>query len=376
MRGGISRGNCVFQVVMIVLVLIFVCTTLPSFALPPGVEADRLLISATEKIDRKDFVEAGKIFDKIKTLNTRFTVEYFYQQSRYFVGLRQPVEAKKTLEEYLEKAGRDGKYYQNALKMYNEVEANEERWSRFTANTNDTVTDNITGLMWAAKDNSTGINWQNAKTYCQNYRAGGFSDWRMPTQDELAGLYDPEESQRLTPLIHLSGDWIWGSEKRETTSMFGTEATFFGFGYLMPGRQWVTLSSTSTRILPVRNYSTAYEDHNKELKVSDGLRKYLMGRWVGVTENDHGIFKLFPIFTENEIEWKSVVKNKIYDSNGSSYSYSDEKHSTSKNKIKYLDNQYFIIYGGENSENEKGIIRVKSENTFCFEAFFDCYDRE
>jgi hypothetical protein len=44
--------------------------------------------------------------------------------------------------------------------------------------------------MWAAKDNGSPISWPEAKKYCENYRGGGYMDWRMPTQDELAGLYD------------------------------------------------------------------------------------------------------------------------------------------------------------------------------------------
>jgi len=49
--------------------------------------------------------------------------------------------------------------------------------------------------MWAAMDNGAAINWQNAKSYCENHRGGGYTDWRMPTQVELAGLYDSSKSQ-------------------------------------------------------------------------------------------------------------------------------------------------------------------------------------
>ena len=44
--------------------------------------------------------------------------------------------------------------------------------------------------MWASRDNGRNINWQDAKNYCDNYRGGHYTGWRMPTQDELAGLYD------------------------------------------------------------------------------------------------------------------------------------------------------------------------------------------
>src|SRR5450759_5331903 len=64
------------------------------------------------------------------------------------------------------------------------------RDGRFIAYDNGTVLDTKTNLMWAAKDNGSDVDWGGAKSYCKNYRGGGYKDWRMPTQDELAGLYD------------------------------------------------------------------------------------------------------------------------------------------------------------------------------------------
>lgn len=61
---------------------------------------------------------------------------------------------------------------------------------RFIAYDNGTVLDTLTNRMWAAKDNGSDIDGANAKSYYENYRGCGYSDWRMPTQDELANIYD------------------------------------------------------------------------------------------------------------------------------------------------------------------------------------------
>ena len=61
------------------------------------------------------------------------------------------------------------------------------RDGRFIAYDNGTVLDTKTNLMWAAKDNGSDINWDNAISYCENYQGGGYTDWRMPARDELAG---------------------------------------------------------------------------------------------------------------------------------------------------------------------------------------------
>jgi hypothetical protein len=91
---------------------------------------------------------------------------------------------------------------------------------RFVAYDDGTVLDEESGLMWAAKDNEADINWQGAKNYCENYRGGGYTDWRMPTQDELAGLYDSvvkgHNGYHLTTLITLTKCCPWASEVHDS----------------------------------------------------------------------------------------------------------------------------------------------------------------
>jgi len=128
--------------------------------------------------------------------------------------------------------------------------------SRFIDNGNGTVTDTKTGLMWAAKDNGSDIKWTNAKSYCENYRVGGFVDWRMPSQDELAGLYDASKSQKVecgnqpnhiaTDLIYLTCGGAWASEARDD----GAANLYFDDGK----RYWGHKSGDSRyRALPVRS---------------------------------------------------------------------------------------------------------------------------
>jgi len=130
------------------------------------------------------------------------------------------------------------------------------RDGRFIAYDDGTVLDTQTNLMWAAKDNGRDINWANAKSYCENYRGGGYTDWRLSTQHELMGLFDANKSQKAecgiptiyiaTDLIHLTCWWVWGSETR------GSDAAGFHFGKgpraLMPQSH-----ASDGRALPVRS---------------------------------------------------------------------------------------------------------------------------
>ena len=141
---------------------------------------------------------------------------------------------------------------QSAQKETQPVKA---RDGRFIAYDNGTVSDTQTGLMWAAKDNGSGINWADAKSYCKNYRGGGFADWRMPTQDELAGLYNAAKTYmsdcgydvHLSELIRLTCTAPWASETRGSGA-----ATFYFTGH---GRFWnpQSFGTSYGRALPVRS---------------------------------------------------------------------------------------------------------------------------
>ena len=133
------------------------------------------------------------------------------------------------------------------------------RDGRFIAYDNGTVMDTSTNLMWAAKDNGYDINWHDAKRYCDRYRGGGYADWRLPTQDELADLCDMNKSRPAkcslfsltnihvaTVLIDITCYAPWASE----TS--GTYAGDFRFTY---GDRGSPEQSTigNLRALPVRS---------------------------------------------------------------------------------------------------------------------------
>ena len=131
---------------------------------------------------------------------------------------------------------------------------------RFVSKGDGTVTDTRTGLIWAAQDNGTDINWDSAKAYCENFSAGGYGDWRLPTIEELRSLYDPSQSRiagcdsnpenwriHIVPAVDLSCYWVWSSETPDASS-----ARYFLFD---SGLNHPALRSYSFdgRVLPVRS---------------------------------------------------------------------------------------------------------------------------
>ena len=137
------------------------------------------------------------------------------------------------------------------------------RDGRFIAYDNGTVLDERTNLMWAAEDNGKHINWAEAKSYCENFRGGGYIDWRMPTLYELTELYDKNKvyynyvdgkktlEVHLTGLICLTSWYVWALQRR------GSHAVVFNFYDGGDQGRWVIWApqshAASYRALPVRS---------------------------------------------------------------------------------------------------------------------------
>jgi len=137
------------------------------------------------------------------------------------------------------------------------ITVEKDRDGRFISYDDGTVLDTRTGRMWAERDNGSDIDWEKAKSYCENYREGGYTDWRLPTQDELEGLYDENKSRPAacnreynnhvaTELIDITCFPPWASETR------GSDAAFFNFD--SGDRYWNPQSNDRFyRALPVRS---------------------------------------------------------------------------------------------------------------------------
>ncbi len=77
--------------------------------------------------------------------------------------------------------------------------------------------DPATNLMWTKKDNGADVDWQQATEYCRNLQLAGHSDWRLPSIDELQGIYDPNanvDGWAVKGDLHLFG-WQWSSSQEE-----------------------------------------------------------------------------------------------------------------------------------------------------------------
>lgn len=120
----------------------------------------------------------------------------------------------------------------------------------FVNNSDGTITDNATGLMWMQSDNGSGILWENALKYAENLSFAGHTDWRLPDVKELQSILDysrspaTSNSAAINPLFNCTqitneagvADYPYyfsSTTFSSQTPTNGTDACYVSFGRAM-----------------------------------------------------------------------------------------------------------------------------------------------
>jgi hypothetical protein len=84
----------------------------------------------------------------------------------------------------------------------------------YNNNGDGTITDKVTGLIWAQDLSTSGYSWSDAVKYCDTLTLGGYSDWRLPSVKALWSIRDFSQGWPWvdTDYFHLVGD---GSDQRQ-----------------------------------------------------------------------------------------------------------------------------------------------------------------
>jgi hypothetical protein len=103
----------------------------------------------------------------------------------------------------------------------------------YTDNSDGTVTDTSTGLMWQQAGSSNIKTWDQALSYCENSTLAGYTDWRLPTKKELLTIVD---YSRYNPAINPTyfpdtvSSFYWSSTTY-ANGMHRAWGVHFNYGY-------------------------------------------------------------------------------------------------------------------------------------------------
>ena len=103
--------------------------------------------------------------------------------------------------------------------------------TRSYSRSNDIVTGHLTGLMWQddADADTVEKTWQEAKNYCEAKSLGGYTDWYLPSIDELILITD---SGRYGPAIdpvfqNVATSYYWSSTNRASVTSKAWNVYFY-----------------------------------------------------------------------------------------------------------------------------------------------------
>jgi tetratricopeptide (TPR) repeat protein len=92
-------------------------------ALPPEVEADRLILQAVKSLKEKDYETSVTNFEKAEKLNVKMPEAFYYHFGSAYTGAKKWGKARAAYEKYLDQTGTRGKFYREALEAYNQADA-------------------------------------------------------------------------------------------------------------------------------------------------------------------------------------------------------------------------------------------------------------
>lgn len=141
--------------------------------------------------------------------------------------------------------------YAQQLKMQHDDAARIKAGAALTP----TWTDQTTGLMWAREDNGFDVDWRQASAYCSEMKLAGYTDWRLPTFDELQAIHDRSVVSKFkfdhddTYNVHVKGNltltgWTWSSTLGDGPGQPWQEGYLVNFGYDPLSHQYTGYSGT------------------------------------------------------------------------------------------------------------------------------------
>jgi hypothetical protein len=133
-------------------------------------------------------------------------------------------------------------------------DASSDYTKQFRDNGDGTISDVRSGLMWLKNtDYSAEMNYKDAVNYCKNFKAAGYSDWRLPQKSEIEAMeissYVDWNAYLITCGFSRIPPHFWTSSKVTNPSGVDIVSLFF----LNPGHCFSAPTGYRSYVWPVRS---------------------------------------------------------------------------------------------------------------------------
>ena len=230
----------------------------------------------------------------------------------------------------------------------------------FTDNSNSTITDDNTRLMWQKENDNTQRTWEDAKIYCANSSLGGYSDWRLPSLKELQSvvnkdIHTPSINQNYFPNTYSSYYWssityvsstphAWyvhfglgnGNGRKKTLSSYvrcvrrGSESVLWAFDFSDNGN---TISHGSTELMWQKEDDDIEKDWGSALSYCEDLNLGGYSDWRLPDVNE-----LQTIIEYGK--YQPAIDSNYFPGTNSSYYWSSTTHTRLRSQASFIDFGY------------------------------------
>lgn len=142
----------------------------------------------------------------------------------------------------------------------------------FVDNSDGTVTDTATWLMWQQDDSGAGMDWETSLAWAEDLELGGYSDWRLPNIKELYSIVDYTHSPNAVnpdnpgPAIDMAFFNI--TEMPEDSSAYNPD---YGY-YWTSTSAYFNEQETTHAFAWYVAFGTAVDSHGEDLYGAGGIR--------------------------------------------------------------------------------------------------------
>jgi len=272
------------------LLLLIVAAINATSQISDDIHADRYLLQAKTALDNQDYPQAVDYLKKITLLNVTPQDDFYYYYAYALYKSNEFTEALKNVKIYIEKSGKQGNNYQQALELWNNIENPTALYDSRDGKTYKTV--KIGTQTWMAENLNYATNnswcYNNMSSHCATY--GRLYTWDAARSACPNGWHLPSDAEWTQLINYLGGEDVAGDKLKSNTqwnSLNEDVTNSSGFSALPGGGR-----GTNGSFSQLGNYGSWWTsmEHSSTDAGNRHLVNYDGGVWRGLNDKAGGFY--------------------------------------------------------------------------------------